>query len=301
MTVLTQRIALAVLFSVLTAPQLQAQDSLAAARDLYASAQYDEALTILNRLSDEAFQSEEQQAIDLYRSLCLLAVGRRDDADSAIEAIVARDPLYRPDVDLPPRTRAAFSDVKKRVLPTIVQQQYGEAKSAFEREEFETAAATFQRVIAALDDPDIKSAAALPPLADLRTLAVGFHDLSAKSIPPPLPPPPAAVAVPEPVVPAPPRIYTGEEPGVRAPVTIVQDLPRFPNIVPTGGIKGVIEIVIGEDGSVESATMVVPVASSYDKLVLSAANNWQFRPALHNGAPVKFRKRIQINITPPAR
>jgi TonB family protein len=63
----------------------------------------------------------------------------------------------------------------------------------------------------------------------------------------------------------------------------------------------VIEIVIGEHGSVESATMVVPVASSYDKLVLSAANNWQFRPALHNGTPVKFRKRIQINIAPPAR
>jgi TonB family protein len=109
------------------------------------------------------------------------------------------------------------------------------------------------------------------------------------------------VAVPKPFVPAPPRIYTGEEAGVRAPVTIVQDLPRFPNIVPPGGIKGVVEIVIGEHGRVESATMVVPVASSYDKLVLSAANNWQFRPALRNGAPVKFRKRIQINIAPPAR
>jgi hypothetical protein len=137
-------------------------------------------------------RARSEQSIDLYRSLCLLAVGRRDDADSAIEAIVARDPLYRPDVDLPPRTRAAFSDVKKRVLPTLVQQQYGEAKSAFEREEFETAAATFQRVIAALDDPDIRPPPRCPPLADLRTLAVGFHDLSAKSIPPPLPPPPAA-------------------------------------------------------------------------------------------------------------
>jgi TonB family protein len=302
MTMLGRRIALAVLFGVLTAPQLHAQDALTAARDLYASAQYDEALKILNRLSDRSSENEEQQSIDLYRSLCLLAVGRRDDANSAIEAIVARDPLYRPATDLPPRTRAAFSDVKKRVLPTIVQQQYGEARSAFEREEFETAAATFQRIIAAIDDPDIQTAAALPPLADLRTLAVGFHDLSTKSMAlPPPPPPPAPVAVPKPVVPAPPRIYTGEEADVRPPVTIVQDLPRFLNVVPPGGIRGVVEIVIGEHGRVESATMVVPVASSYDKLVLSAANTWQFRPALRNGAPVKFRKRIQINIAPPVR
>jgi len=205
---LARRIALAVLFGILAAPPLHAQDPLATARDLYASAQYDEALSVLDHLADGALPNEQRQSIDLYRSLCLLAVGRRDDADRAIEAIIARDPLYRPDADLPPRTRTAFSDVKKRVLPAVVQQRYDEAKSTFERGEFESAAAAFQRVIEALDDPDIGDAAVQPPLSDLRTLATGFHSLSVKSIPPPPPPPPppAPAPAPEPPVNLPPRI-----------------------------------------------------------------------------------------------
>jgi TonB family protein len=296
---LIRRLALAVLFGALTAPSLHAQDPLAAARDLYASAQYDEALGLLDRLSEGA-PSEQRQSIDLYRSLCLLAVGRRDDADRAIESIIARDPLYRPDADLPPRTRTAFSDVKKRVLPAVVQQRYDEAKRTFERGQFETAAEAFQRVIDALNDPDIGLAATQPPLSDLRTLALGFHNLSVKSIPPPPPPPaPPVVAAPEPPVNVAPRIYTGEEAGVRAPVTLAQELPRYPGIVPFAGIKGVVEVVIGENGSVESAAMVVPVTSAYDKQVLAAVDKWRYRPATLNGVAVKFRKRVQINIAPP--
>ncbi|HUE87094.1 MAG TPA: TonB family protein [Vicinamibacterales bacterium] len=296
-----RRIALAALLGILlSAAHLHAQDSFAAARDLYASAQYDEALSLLNRLSETTFVNDERQSVDLYRSLCLLAVGRRDDADRAIEAIVARDPLYRPAADLPPRTRAAFSDAKKRVLPVVVQERYDEAKRAFDGNEFEAAAAAFERVVKALDDPDIGMAPA--QLSDLRTLAVGFHALSVKSIPPPPPPPPPPpVAAPEPPVNLPPRIHTGEEAGLRLPVTIAQELPRYPGIVPPGGIKGVVEVVIDEKGSVESAEMVVPVSSSYDKMVLTAVSRWQFQPARLNGAGVKFRKRIQINIAPPPR
>ena len=35
-------------------------------------------------------------------------------------------------------------------------------------------------------------------------------------------------------------------------------------------------------------------------LVMTAAGRWLYRPALMNGTPVKFRKRIQITVTPPA-
>src|SRR5687767_13963030 len=175
---LATRIALAFLFVLLLfAERLHAQDPLASARELYASAEYDEALKLLDRLSNEVATPDACQSIEVYRMLCLLAVGRRDDADRAIEAIVARDPLYRPGDELSPRTRSAFSDVKKRVLPAIVQQKYAEAKTTFERREFEAAAAGFKRVIDALNDPDIGLVAQQPPLSDLRTLAAGFHDL----------------------------------------------------------------------------------------------------------------------------
>src|SRR5688572_1091744 len=227
----------------LTAARLHGQDSLAAARDMYASAEYDNALKLLERLA--ATSADEQQSIDLYRSLCLLAVGRNQDAERSIENIIARDPLYRPADDLSPRMRTAFSDAKRRVLPTIVQAEYAQAKGAFERKEFESAAFGFKRVVEALNDPDMGPAAKQSPLADLRTLASGFHDLSVKAIPPPPPPPaptPVVAATPAPAAAAklPPRIYTGEERNVVPPQVLVQTLPKYPGAVPPRGITGVV-------------------------------------------------------------
>ena len=295
------RIVLAtVLALLLAAEQLHAQDSIDAARDLYASAQYDEALKVLDRLSPAASSANDRQSIDLYRTLCLLAIGRRDEADRAIEAIVMRDPLYRPGDELSPRTRIAFSDARKRVLPAIVQQQYADAKNVFDRKDFESAAAAFKRVLDALNDPDMETTARQSPLSDLRTLAVGFHDLSVKAIPPPPPPTPPVAPVATPVN-VPPKIYSGDEPGLRPAATIAQDMPRYPSIVPAAGIRGAVEIIIGEKGTVESAMIVTPVSTTYDKLVLAAAHKWQFVPATMNGTPVKFRKRIQIYIAPPTR
>jgi tetratricopeptide (TPR) repeat protein len=297
MTTIAVRIALILVILLLIAERVQAQDAITAARDLYASAQYDEALKVLDTLaSDTSSSAADKQSIELYRTLCLLAVGRRDDAERAIEAIIARDPLYRAGDDLPPRTRAVFGETKRRLLPTIVQQQYADAKTAFERKDFEPAAAGFKRVLDALNDPEIYAAAKLPPLSDLRTLAVGFLDLSVKSIPPAAPPP-----APAPVVPVnlPPKVFTGDEPGVRMPVAIAQELPRYPGVVPPTGFTGVVEVLINEKGVVDSAAMVVPVTNYYDKLVLTAATKWLFHPATLEGTPIKFRKRIQINIAPP--
>lgn len=289
----------------LSAAHLRGQDTLAAARDLYASAEYDSALKLLDRLAGTS--SEDQQSIELYRSLCLLAVGRTQDAERSVEMIIARNPLYQPGEDLSPRMRTAFSDAKKRLLPSIVQQQYADAKGAFDRKEFESAASGFKRVMDALNDPDMGSAASKPPLADLRTLAAGFHDLSVKAVPPaptpaPAPPPVAAAAPTATAAVARPvsTIYTGEERNLVPPQTLAQTLPKYPGAVPPRGVTGVIEIVIDEGGSVESAAMVVPVTTSYDKMVMNAATKWVYVPAMMNGKPVKFRKRIQITVTPPA-
>lgn len=294
------RIALASLVAgLLMGVDARAQDSLAAARDLYASAQYDEALKLLDRLPEESSSTDERLSIDLYRTLCLLAVGRTGDADRAMEQIIVRDPTFRPGDDLPPRTRAAFSEARRRVLPALVQQQYAEAKSIFDRHEFESAAEAFKLVLDAIADPDLGPIAKQPPLSDVATLAAGFHDLSVKAIPPPPPPPPP----PAPAAPVsmPPRIYGGEEVGVRAPATISQTLPRYPGIVPATGIKGLLEVIIDERGMVESAAMITAVSAAYDKLVLNAAQRWQYSPATMNGTPVKFRKRVQIQIAPPSR
>ena len=115
----------------------------------------------------------------------MLALGRDAEAQSVIESLVVADPLYQPSSEVSPRVRTAFSDVRRRLLPAIIPQQYAKAKAAFDRKEYAAAAAGFNQVLTVLADPDVVQLAGQPPLSDLRTLATGFQELSTKAIPPP--------------------------------------------------------------------------------------------------------------------
>src|SRR5262245_25864900 len=182
----------------MTASVAAGQDSVAAARDLYASAAYEDALAVLNRLPEANRPIDETRAITQYRAFCLLALGRTAEATQAIENVVAADPFYRPTTDLSPRVRAAFSDVRRRVLPSIIQQKYMQAKAAYERKEYQNAAQQFEAVLDAMNDPDAKAALDRPPLSDMRLLAIGFKDLATTAALPTTPAPaPAAAAAPE--------------------------------------------------------------------------------------------------------
>src|SRR5436305_1954767 len=116
---------------VFTGAVVSAQDNaLATARDLYASAAYDDALAMLNRLRASDHAPDQSPAIEQYRAYCLLALGRAADAEQAIEAVVAAQPTYQPnDTDVSPRVRSAFAAVRRRMLPAIVQQTYAQAKA----------------------------------------------------------------------------------------------------------------------------------------------------------------------------
>jgi protein TonB len=183
------------------------------------------------------------------------------------------------------------------MLPSIIQQRYAQAKAAFDRKEFGTAADGFTQVLAALSDQDVAAEAKQPPLSDLRTLAGGFQELAAKAAAPPPPPPAPVVVAPPPPPPAPvaPRIYTGGETGIVPPAIVNQALPPFPGqvVIPR---SGKLEVVIDESGAVESAVMTSSVTQNYDAMVLAATRNWRYKPATMNGAPVKFRKTVQISI-----
>jgi TonB family protein len=284
----------------LAATHAGAQDAdITAARDLYASAAYDDALNVLNRLRSSDHPASQSRAIEQYRAFCLLALGRPADAEQAIEAVVAAEPSYQPgESDASPRIRSAFTAVRRRMLPSIIQQKYAQAKAAFDRKEFAAAADGFSYVLTALADQDVAAEAKQPPLSDLRTLAGGFQELAAKAAAPP-PPPPAPVVAPAPPPPPPPpaapRIYTGGETGIVAPATISQTLPPFPGqvVIPR---SGKLEVVIDENGVIESAVMTSSVTQNYDQIVLAATKTWRYRPATLNGTPVKFRKTVQITI-----
>jgi len=283
---------------VLVASGAYAQEGdLAAARELYASASYDDALTVLNRLRSADHPAGQSRAIEQYRAFCLLALGRAADAQQAIEAVVVAEPSYQPDEnDVSPRVRSAFADVRRRMLPVIIQQKYAQAKTAFDRKDFKAAASGFSQVLVTMADPAVSAEAARPPLSDLRMLAVGFEELSAKAAAPPpqAPAPPVQVAMTLPP-PAAIPVYTGEDRNVIPPSVIIQTLPLFPGTV-IAPRSGVLEVLIDETGEVEAANMTQSVTSSYDRLVLAATRTWRFKPATVNGVPVKYRKVVQINV-----
>lgn len=269
---------------------------LAAARELYASARYDEALAVLNRLRPEEAPVPERRSIEQYRSLCLLALGRGSEAEAAIAAVVTADPLFQPsESDASPRVRTAFSDVRQRLLPEIASAQYAVAKATFDRKDYASAERQFREVLALLDDPVMAGR-----LADLRVLASGFLDLSvAANAPPPEPKPAPVEAAPAPPTapprPDPNRVFVAEDAGVVPPVAVRQELPRVPPaIMPQIRDRGLLEIVIDENGRVTFIAMRSPVHAQYDPLVLAAAREWRYRPATMNGVPVKFRKLIRI-------
>src|SRR5215813_11211125 len=179
-------IILAALVAAVVSIPTRAADSLADARDLYAAAEYEDALALLNKLQPGEHPAEERRAIEQYRAYCLLALGRSADAEQAIAAVVNATPLYKPSgSDVSPRVRSAFSDVRRRVLPSVIQEKYADAKAAFERKDFPVAAAAFTEVVEAMSDPDVVELVKQPPLSDLRVLAIGFRDLSVTAATPP--------------------------------------------------------------------------------------------------------------------
>jgi len=293
-------IVLAAVLATFVSTPAAAQDTLARAKDLYASAAYDEALAILNKV-DHATGTEGLE-VEVYRAFCLMALGRADEARKVIQQIVEVNPTYQPSqAQMSPRLLDTFRDVRRRVLPTIVRQSYAEAKASFERKDFEQAGKQFDRVIALLDDGDLVASA---ELSDLRILSNGFVDLTktmpqiAKAVPSSTPQP--ALASPIPPEPAPtPAIYGLEDPDIMPPVVVSQVMPPWhPTRVESQFYEGTLVLVIDEKGDVTSVSSQGNLAPSYVILLNRAAKNWKFRPATRNGLPVKFRKIVAVRLNP---
>ena len=270
------------------------------ARDLYASARYDEALAMLNGVrQQESGNPINLRSIEQYRSLCLLALGRGVEAEAAIAVVVASDPMYQPtETEASPRVRTAFSEVRQRQLPDIARTRYVSAKTSFDRKDYPAAEQQFRELLRLIDDPDMGGR-----LGDLRMLVTGFVDLSAAAaVPPPeakpeprreevVPPAPA------PVVPDPQKVYTSDDAGVIPSTAIRQEVPRVPpQLANQTRERGILDVTIDEQGRVIAAAIRLGLHPIYDSQILLAAKEWRYQPATLNGRPVKFRKIIQITV-----
>jgi hypothetical protein len=272
---------------------------LEAARRLYAAAAYEDALKTLEGVQPAASDPAATVALQQQRLLCLVALGRPADAERAMTAIVQADPLYLPDASAaPPRVRAAFKEVRARLLPGIAKAQYEQARQAFEGADHATASAGFARVIAIVERSE--ESGADPVLRDVAVLAAGFKTLSDKADAPPPAPAAAAPAVASPVAavntgPAQPPIYEATYPGLALPAIVRQDVPQWPRGLGSPPNRdALLAIVINEKGHVESARVTRVVHRTYDQLLLNAVSAWSYVPAQLAGKPVKFRKVIKL-------
>jgi len=279
------------------------QGPLNTAKDLYASARYDEALSVLNGL--RIGEAVDRRTVEQYRSLCLLALGRASEAESAIANVIKEDPSYRPGESESPRVRATFSEVRKRLLPEITTARYQVAKQVYDRRDWAAAEAQFRLVLALIDDPDNGGR-----LTDLRVLAAGFLELRVRSAAPPAPPvepkttAPASVAPssspsssPTLIAPVPGKIYTADDQAVTPPVVVRQDIPRISqSTMAMARSRGLVEIVVDELGRVVGLTIRNSIHPAYDAQILSAAKDWKYKPATLDGTPVKYRRLISINL-----
>jgi len=296
------------------AAPVRGQEVLAAPQKLYLEAQYEDALKLLDEAkADTNLASETALRVEQLRALCLLALDRKADAQQAIEAILDLDPLYRlGEDDAAPKIRTAFREVRRRALPATLERVYSRAKQAYERKSYTEAVAGFTRMRALLDDADLTLSA--EARTDMAMVARGFLDLAEAAA---APPPPSAVQPPAPAVPTsapsstPPRVdqaapsppnrplYDAASVGVTPPSPVRTDI-RIPDVMkPSGSSReAVVEIVVGANGAVESATIRQPAGSPYDALVVQAAGTWRYRPATRGGTPVRFRLLVRIVIPP---
>jgi hypothetical protein len=284
-----------------------AEDPLAAARDLYASAAYEEALAALTRLHDDATASAEAEQVEQYRAFCLFALGRTREAVGVSEGLIAKNPTLQLDsAEASPRIISMFADVRKRLLPGLIRERYRTARAALDAKDAAAAETQFGEVRRMIDEAE-KVNAIDETLADMRVLVDGFLELARTSrapvVPRPAPQPstPAATDVPsKSQPPPPPAIFDSTTPGVTPPVAIHQDVPNYPRslvtIVKTDVTKGTLEVLIDENGNVVRSVMRDSVNAIYDSLVVRASKAWKYRPALKGETPVKYVKLIAINV-----
>jgi len=288
---------------------LAAEDPLLAAKNLYASASYEEALTTLSGI--ESPPAEISRQVDMYRAFSLYALGRTGEAEKVAEALIRREPMMELD-EAAPRIEAMFQNVRKRLLPVLIRVEYRAARAELDGKKPESAKVHLndaRRMLASAQKIGVWDEG----LADLQVLVDGFLDLTRAAADQSSLSAPAAVMSPaaaqmaQPIDPPVPiqraaaqSTYGPEDEGVTPPSVVDQRTPLMPEQLRrllkgyTG--TGVFDLVIDETGAVQQATVRTSIHPVYDALVVAASRSWRYLPATRTGVPVKYRKSIRITL-----
>ena len=91
-------------------------------------------------------------------------------------------------------------------------------------------------------------------------------------------------------------VFTRMDASVIPPVLVRPVLPKEPppNVPPEK--IGTIEVVVDEQGDVVNVKLISPANRYHERMLVSAAKMWKFRPAYKDGQPVRYRTRVRLTI-----
>jgi hypothetical protein len=93
------------------------------------------------------------------------------------------------------------------------------------------------------------------------------------------------------------RVYTADDAQVSLPTLSWPQLPALPRDTPeaaAGHNDVVVDLLINEEGTVESVKFVTPPADMRQRMLISAIKAWRYHPALKDGRPVRFLHRVRL-------
>jgi len=305
--------ALALAAALVAGPSLATaqDDPLRTARDLYASAAYEEALAELARVDAGDRTPTMTRDSEAYRAFCLVALGRAAEAQTVAESLVRANPLLSIDQfpDASPRIAAMFTDVRRRVLPQLVKDEFRTARAqvADTAPDAKSRLLHVRELLRAAEQLGVVD----EMLADLQTLVDGFIDLANSSEAHDAPRQANATgqatsAVAPPVADARPpaadsnAVPTAGDAGITPPTAIYQPQPTVPpvllDLVRRLHRPATIDVVINERGTVDDVIVKQSVTAAYDVLLVATAKTWKYRPALKDGVPVRFVRSVVVNV-----
>ena len=200
----------------------------------------------------------------------------RDEAlRRKVDGLVLANPLYQfGPAEATPEAIAALQDSKRVLLPSIAGLDYVRARTALESGDFDRALAHGTLALQLMNDRDFG-----PVPGDLRaSVQQVLADARAEQ---------AREAN---------RVYTEDDDGVVLPIALGRQLPAMTPAGLSSLSVGQLEMLIDRNGEVELVKLHTPLNRYHERMIVSAAKAWKYRPAMRNGRPVRFLLFRSVNL-----
>ncbi len=210
-----------------------------------------------------------------HQGATLLASGRAEDARRVFDSIILANPMYQLDAARStPEVVAALEASRRDILPALARRDYMNARAALDAGDYDRALSEGSRIATMLAHYD--DDAAFPGLRSaVQQLLARASVLKAREDE---------------------RVYSEADESVTPPAPLSRQLPATLPIGVTRWTVGTLEMLISREGEVETVKLHTPLNRYHERMIVSAAKAWRYRPASKDGKPVRFRLVTSINL-----